>query len=122
IYLPKGTWFDWETGEKFTGPLTLSNYEIPLNKVPCFVGGNGIVILRNNKTDELTARVYEVGQKATTDFYTLKEGKKYQFDVLNTNLDKVNIKNTTTDEAVSFNSSEGFIEFSIVEGQDYEIK
>lgn len=122
IYLPHGIWFDWETGEKFTGPTTLKNYEIPLGKVPCFVGGKGVVIIRNKDTEEFVARIYEVEKKVETEFYTLQNGEKYELEVLSTELEKVTVQNKTTGKTISHKKGEGFIDFPIEEGQNYEIK
>lgn len=121
IYLPEGTWFDWESGEKFTGPTMLSDYEIPLEKVPCFVGGKGIVLLRKDNSEELIARVYEVGKKATSDFYTLETSEKYSIEVANTTLENVSIKNLSSGKSVAFKKKNGYIEFPVVEGNNYQI-
>jgi len=107
IYLPEGIWFDWETSEKFTGPSTLNDYEIPLNKVPCFVGGNGVVIVRDNNTDKLTARVYAVGKQTVAEFYTLQNGEKYEIKISKPNLNKADVWNTTSNEEMFFEYNTG---------------
>jgi hypothetical protein len=43
IYLPKGTWTDYWTGQAFTGPLTLNGYSAPPDRLPLFVKGGSIV-------------------------------------------------------------------------------
>jgi alpha-glucosidase (family GH31 glycosyl hydrolase) len=42
VYLPKGRWFDYETGEAFTGPATL-HLDVPLEKLPLYVRDDTIV-------------------------------------------------------------------------------
>ena len=42
VYLPEGTWYDYQTGEKYTGPTTL-HIEPPLEVLPLYVRGNSIV-------------------------------------------------------------------------------
>ncbi|MCT4586983.1 MAG: glycoside hydrolase family 31 protein [Carboxylicivirga sp.] len=122
IYLPEGVWYDWETGKRFEGPVTLSDYELPLEKVPCFVGGKGIVILRQANTDQLLARVYDVNNEGISNFYTLKEGEKYTFEVAAKQVDKATVKEVKTGKEIQIKKGNGFIEFPIVEGNSYQIK
>jgi alpha-D-xyloside xylohydrolase len=42
VYLPEGTWYDYETGEPHTGPTTL-RVEPPLEVLPLYVRGNSII-------------------------------------------------------------------------------
>jgi alpha-D-xyloside xylohydrolase len=42
VYLPEGTWHDFETSEEYKGPTTLS-IEPPLEKLPLYVRGNTII-------------------------------------------------------------------------------
>jgi alpha-D-xyloside xylohydrolase len=42
VYLPEGTWYDYETGEAFTGPVTL-HIEPPLEKLPLYIRDNSII-------------------------------------------------------------------------------
>ncbi len=122
IYLPEGIWYDWESGEKFSGPIRLEDFEMPLNKVPCFVGGNGVVLLRGNTLDDLIARVYMVNKKTVSEFYSLKNDEKYQIKVSATNFDSISVLNTTTGENIMFKRNGAYIEIPIVEGNNYEVK
>ncbi len=36
IYLPPGEWRDWHTHTLYTGPTTLENYRVPLDRLPIF--------------------------------------------------------------------------------------
>jgi alpha-D-xyloside xylohydrolase len=36
VYLPKGFWIDFWTGEKIKGPVFLHNLEMPLDKIPVY--------------------------------------------------------------------------------------
>jgi alpha-glucosidase (family GH31 glycosyl hydrolase) len=121
IYLPKGTWYDWETNEKFTGPIQLENFHIPLNKVPCFVGGKGVVVVRNN-SNGLVIRVYKVNRKNVAEFYSVKDDERYQVNVTALDFDNVSVLNKTTGELVIFSRNEAYIEFPIIEGHHYEVK
>ncbi len=122
VYLPDGTWFDWETGRRFLGPVTLEAYDVPLHKVPCFVGGKGVVLLRNGNSEDLIARVYGVGKQAVSDFYTLEEGKKYTIETETTDLGRDTVLNLSTREEVPFSERTGFIEFPVAEGCDYLVR
>jgi alpha-D-xyloside xylohydrolase len=42
VYLPEGTWYDYETGESHTGPTTL-HIEPPLEVLPLYLRGNTII-------------------------------------------------------------------------------
>ncbi len=121
VYLPAGVWYEWETGNQFTGPAILSNYEMPLENAPCFVGGKGIVVLRELNSEDLICRVYEIGKKVESDFYTLSEGKKYTIKVLAADINSSTVVNTDTKLNVSYQKGNNYIEFPILEGQNYVI-
>jgi alpha-D-xyloside xylohydrolase len=42
VYLPAGTWYEYETGKEYTGPVTL-RVEPPLNVLPLYVRDNSII-------------------------------------------------------------------------------
>jgi alpha-glucosidase (family GH31 glycosyl hydrolase) len=119
IYLPEGVWYEWETGRKFTGPVMVKNLEMPLPNVPAFVGGKGIVVLRDINTINLFCRVYDMGKKVESDFYTLDKGEKYSIRVLKTNFNDMVVVNAATNEKIDFVKKDNYLEFKIVEGQSY---
>ena len=43
IYLPRGTWTDYWSGQIYVGPLTLNGYHAPPDRLPLFVRGGSIV-------------------------------------------------------------------------------
>lgn len=122
VYLPAGIWYDWETNKKFTGPVTLKKYEFPLKKSPCFIGGNGVVILRDRELKGLKARVYKVDKEVRAHFYTLDEGKNYWIEISNPDLDQVSVQKLATGEKVDLKRARGYIEFEIEEGKNYRVK
>lgn len=71
LYLPAGTWIDYDTGEKYEGGKLLRGFALPVEKTPLFVGGSGIVIEKSeSKTGEaLVARIYPVAREASLTFY-----------------------------------------------------
>lgn len=54
VYLPKGTWYDYWTGEKYKGRQYL-NVVTPLEKLPIYVKAGGIIPKRN--------RIEQVGEQ-----------------------------------------------------------
>lgn len=67
VYLPRGRWIDYDTGQTYQGPTTLKNFAIPPEKTPLFVGGSGIVL---EEVDEhLVARVYPIAPRAHEVFH-----------------------------------------------------
>ncbi|MFJ6435768.1 NPCBM/NEW2 domain-containing protein [Streptomyces sp. NPDC091416] len=43
IYLPKGTWTDYWSGRTYEGPVTVDDYDAPLDTLPLFVRGGATV-------------------------------------------------------------------------------
>ncbi|MBW7866470.1 MAG: hypothetical protein H3C30_18890 [Candidatus Hydrogenedentes bacterium] len=75
IYLPEGRWILFDTGEVFEGPKTLTDFAMPLEQTPVFVGGKGILLLRNTKNDHLYAEVYSVSKDDQKTSFYLKGGE-----------------------------------------------
>lgn len=47
IYLPKGTWYDYFTGDAYEGGIVLNSYDVPLWKLPVFVREGAIIPMNN---------------------------------------------------------------------------
>ena len=64
IYLPKGTWVDYFTGEKYAGNCVINNFASPLWKLPVFVKSGAIIPMTNpnNNVAEINKnlRIYEI--------------------------------------------------------------
>jgi len=43
IYLPRGQWTDYWSGQTYAGPLTLSGYHAPPERLPLFVKGGSVI-------------------------------------------------------------------------------
>ena len=70
VYLPEGDWYHCGSGKRYEGPLTLKEFETPLDAPPCFVGGQGIIILREADDLPFKAKVYPVSiRRASFSFY-----------------------------------------------------
>ncbi len=75
IYLPAGDWFDYWTGEKYTGGKWLNNFNAPLEKLPVFVRNGAILPMYpymnydgEKKADTLTLDIYPY-KKSSFDLY-----------------------------------------------------
>jgi alpha-glucosidase (family GH31 glycosyl hydrolase) len=46
VYLPAGTWMDYDTGKKYDGGQVLKDFALPVAKTPLLIGGTGVVVER----------------------------------------------------------------------------
>ncbi len=64
IYLPEGTWFDYFSGDKYTGGVVWNYFESPAWKLPVFVKADAIVpmVNPNNNPSQIDngLRIYEL--------------------------------------------------------------
>ncbi len=67
IYLPKGEWIDYFTGNTYVGGAVLNSYDAPLWKLPMFVKVGSIIPMTNanNNVSEINKnlRIYEIYPK-----------------------------------------------------------
>ncbi|MBM3853068.1 MAG: hypothetical protein FJ399_07915 [Verrucomicrobia bacterium] len=66
IYLPAGSWIEYDSGLRHEGPKLLREYPVPPEMTPLFAGGTGIVV--EKKDGALAARVYPVSRRAESTF------------------------------------------------------
>jgi len=69
VYLPAGKWIDYETGAVYEGPVVLEDYPLPIDKIPVFIGGKGVLVSRELHGTRLFAEVFPIA----------KDGSKYKF-------------------------------------------
>ena len=74
VYLPAGRWMDYDTGEVHTGPKMLNHFPLPPGKTPLFVGGKGVLVLRDLKKNVLRANVYPVAPPKSDYLFTYADG------------------------------------------------
>jgi alpha-glucosidase (family GH31 glycosyl hydrolase) len=103
VYLPRGRWIDYDSGEVYEGPKTLAQHAIPVTRTPLLVGGTGIVV--EGRKSGLQARVYRVTTKAETVFHH-KDGKD----------SKIRLELTTWDGPVVVMGANGSEVASAVDG------
>lgn len=72
IYLPKGTWIDYFSGNQYEGGRVLNHFEAPLWKLPLFVKSGAIIPMTepNNHVTENNKgiRIYEIYPAGKTSF------------------------------------------------------
>ncbi|RZK17304.1 MAG: DUF5110 domain-containing protein, partial [Pedobacter sp.] len=64
IYLPKGLWIDYFSGNQYKGDRVINNFDAPLWKLPVFVKAGAIIPLTaaNNNVNQIksSTRIYEI--------------------------------------------------------------
>src|SRR5690606_30405007 len=73
VYLPEGQWMDWETGEVLEGGQTYRDYPFPPEKVPLFVGGDGILVLRHG--EKFFGYYFPLNERAVEYVFTFPDGE-----------------------------------------------
>ena len=119
VYLPDGTWIDYDTGQKYTGPRTLENFEIPLDKTPLFIGGSGIVMEEIDQ--QLFVRVYPVSKNAETTFFGKNAEALTNISIKNPDWNNPVIKDADSENAVSFSKIRHAYQFKLEKGRNYVI-
>ena len=76
IYLPKGTWYDYFTGDAYAGGCILNSFDCPLWKLPVFVKAGAIIPMNNpnNNPSQIdksirTIEVYPSEEKTNINVY-----------------------------------------------------
>ncbi len=127
IYLPEGRWMDYESGKIFEGPLSLDNYSMPVTKTPCFIGGKGIIVLRENEKSPLVAQVFPVSPAGTVYKFHHAKGKASSTilnEVTQWDSHKFTVINKESKKTIphKINKQTGAITFTIAPGQNYLVK
>ncbi|MCK5371141.1 MAG: hypothetical protein KAQ62_21420, partial [Cyclobacteriaceae bacterium] len=120
VYLPKGKWMDYETGVMYEGPIMLNDFKLPINKVPLFVGGTGIVV--EKAKDGLKARIYPVTQKSSTVFYGKDGELTSAISIDNPDWENLVILDQTIDKELDYQKERHAYEFELTPGHNYVIK
>ena len=72
IYLPKGSWVDYFSGQVYEGGRVINNFECPIWKLPVFVKRGAIIpmVNPNNNLNEINKnlRIYEIYPFGNTSF------------------------------------------------------
>lgn len=122
VYLPEGEWMDIETGERFTGPVTLEDREQPFGKIPAFVGGSGIVV--HQVGDAVHAQVFPVAPAGAEYRYTAADGESTASITVEADPDAGEVR--VIDDAGgavphTVDPFTGAIDFAVQPGADYRV-
>lgn len=120
IYLPEGKWIDYNSGKEYTGPVTLDNFQIPIEKSPLFVGGTGIII--EEIDGQLKGRIYPISQKSKMVFYAKDGETQNTITIDNPNWNNIKIIDETNNQDVSYSKVRHAFQFNFTEGHNYSIK
>lgn len=111
VYLPEGTWYDWWTGEQYSGSTHILAYA-PLERMPLYVRAGAIIPLQpvmqhvdERPVDELRLRVFPA-----TGQYTLYEDDGHTFEYQQGSY-------TTTNIRVFSEKEQTIVEIEAREGQ-----
>jgi hypothetical protein len=118
VYLPAGKWMDYDTGEIHVGPKLLKDFALPVGKTPLFVGGKGVLVLRDLKDNSLRAAVYPIANNSIYRF-THKDGTtRTRITNANSSWDNLTVIDTTKNKPVAFEQEDktGAIRFAITPG------
>ncbi|WP_139240399.1 TIM-barrel domain-containing protein [Fodinibius roseus] len=120
VYLPEGTWIEYDNGQLHEGPSTLENYPLPVGKTPLFVGGNGIVV--ETKEGQLKARIYPVAAQAEMEFYSEDGTTRSVITVDNPDWNNLQVINQTDNSSPAVKKVNHAFEFNMVPGNDYLVE
>ncbi|SDU57419.1 GDSL-type esterase/lipase family protein [Jiangella alkaliphila] len=125
VYLPAGRWIDYSTGAVVDGPRTLEDYAVGTDRVPAFVGGKGVLVLRDrDESGEVAGFTAEVYPVARSSRYEWTDGDA-RSTILNANTgwdpDRLRIADRTTGHTVPFEVDDvtGAFRFAFEPGHDY---
>jgi alpha-glucosidase (family GH31 glycosyl hydrolase) len=118
VYLPAGTWIDYDTGKHYQGPTVLHDFALPPGKTPLFAGGTGIVI--EKRGTGLVARVYPIATHAESQFYA-RDGQLSTLRVNVPDWNHVTVKDSRG-QRVTASLVRFAWEFAVEPGRSYEIQ
>jgi alpha-glucosidase (family GH31 glycosyl hydrolase) len=120
VYLPEGTWMEYDSGAVHEGPTTLEDYPLPVGKTPLFVGGSGVVV--EEVDGELKGRLYPVADEAETVFYDRSGEAQSTITVAGPDWEAPTVIDQTTGEEVTGSWNRHAYEFSLTPGHNYTVE
>jgi hypothetical protein len=98
IYLPKGTWVDYFSGQEYTGDCIINSFDVPIWKLPVFVKNGAIIPMNNpnNHVNEIdkslrTYEIYPFGKTSFTQYDDDGSTEAYKYGVGATTLIESNV-------------------------------
>ncbi|WP_460542461.1 TIM-barrel domain-containing protein [Echinicola sediminis] len=123
IYLPGGIWYEFESGKKHIGPVHLDKYQYDRNKVPLFIGGKGIIVLRKNDEEHI-AQVYPTSKEPVSYKHHYNDsGEVSEIKVVKEGLTKPRVLETNNGKEINYQykDTNGMLAFPVRPGIDYQI-
>lgn len=120
IYLPEGTWMDYDNGQVYEGPRTLEDFPIPIEKTPLFVGGTGFVV--EQEQVGLLGRIYPIQNQSELEFWHTDGESKSEISIDVDKWDDMTITDATTNETVSHAKVRHAYQFPFIAGHNYLIR
>src|SRR5690606_4069206 len=112
----------YETGARFSGNQTLKDYPLGTDRVPAFVGGDGILVERDG--DGLQAKVFPVGDRRT-EYVMDGQGEPLSIRLNNHGWDpaRLRVVDRTDDRQIPFTIDEvtGAVKFAVATGHRYQL-
>jgi alpha-glucosidase len=110
VYLPTGRWFDWWTGEAFTGPTHILAHA-PLEKMPLYVRAGAIIpmapvmqYVEEQPLTSLTIRIW-VGEGEFTHYED--DGRSFEYKTGNFSTTNYRIHTQANQTIVEIGAREG---------------
>ncbi|CAG7627799.1 TIM-barrel domain-containing protein [Paenibacillus allorhizosphaerae] len=127
IYLPAGIWIDYETGERFQGPVTLHGYPMPPSKIPVFIGGQGVVVSYDREEDACYAEAYPVAERGNCYTHQHADGSsvsRVRHEQEGWNPQTLRVEDNVSGQAAACVHQEktGSFRFRLEPGRDYTIR
>lgn len=124
VYLPEGVWIDYESGTTYHGPTLLEDYDLPIDKIPVFIGGKGVIVNRELQDDRLYAEIFPIAKDGSTYQFTHPDGVSTSVitnNNVNWNSETLVITDTTANEEIEFiyNNVTGSFKYEIISGHNY---
>lgn len=120
VYLPEGVWLDYDNGKKYTGPIVLEKFELPVTKTPLFAGGSGIVV--EEIDGRLMARIYPVAKEAESSFIGRDGETTSKITIANPDWDKPIVTDRKTGTTITTEKVRHAYQFRLQEGHDYTVR
>jgi hypothetical protein len=116
---------DYDTGEIHTGPKLLRGFALPPGKTPLFVGGKGVVVMRELRGQALKAVVYPVAPRGSAYQFTHRDGTtRSTIACSHSGWGDLRVLDTTDNKPVAFerDGKNQAARFDIVPGHNYRIE
>lgn len=120
VYLPEGVWIDYDTGERYEGSRILSDFPIPVEKTPLFVGGTGIVI--EQVDGQNVVRVYPVTDTVETSFWGADGTTHSNIQIIRPDWADPSVYDVTAGVIVPHEVIRHAIQFPLSDGHDYIVR